>query len=76
MLQTVQTIPFSISMVQDEVRALVNQGIVDRHQRIYTLCKYFPSRDWLMIEQILESDDYLLRDYINDLLGREDWLND
>lgn len=73
MLQTVQ---FSISMIQDEVRALVSQGVVDRHQRLYTLCKHFPLRDWLEIERVLEAHDYLLRDSVFDLMGREAWIND
>ena len=73
MLQSVQ---FSISMIQDEVRALVNQGRVDRYQRLYTLCKHFPLRDWLQIEHVLEANDYLLRDCVCDLMGREAWSND
>ena len=76
MFSALQSIQFSTSMIQDEVRALVEQGLVDRHQRIHSLCRYFPSRDWLHIEQILEADDYLLRDSVSDLMGREEWPND
>ncbi len=73
---TVQQSKFSIEMIQDEVRSLVTTGTVGRYQRLYTLCQYFPLRDWLQIEGILESHDYLMRDCVSDLISRERWSND
>ncbi|MEO0540847.1 MAG: DUF4327 family protein, partial [Cyanobacteria bacterium P01_A01_bin.105] len=61
---------------QDEVRSLVTTGSVGRYQRIYSLCQFFPLRDWLHIECVLESHDYLPRDCVNDLISQEQWPND
>ncbi|MGG6294451.1 DUF4327 family protein [Leptolyngbya sp. AN02str] len=73
MLQSVQ---YSMELLQDEVRELVHQGVVSRNQPIYALCKYIPAREWACVEGELEKCDFLLRDRIGDLLGREDWDND
>jgi hypothetical protein len=73
MLQTAQ---YSLSMIQDEVRQLIDQGAVSRYQPIYTLCKHIPAREWVHFESELERYDFLLRDRIGDLLGRESWEND
>lgn len=73
---TVRTTPYDIAAIKDEARALVKRGVLDRHQPIYTLCRYIPGRDWVCVELELERNDYLLRDRIIDLLGREDWEND
>lgn len=66
----------SIRDVQDDVRALVERGSISRQHRIYELCRYFSDRDWPKIEQLLEDHDYLLRDHVIDLIGKESWLND
>ena len=71
-----KTYSCTISDIQDEVRALVDKGIVSRHQPLYALCQYFPDREWHPIELILEAHDYLLRDQIGDLMPCEHWLND
>jgi uncharacterized protein YqgQ len=73
MLQSVQ---YSMELLQDEARHLVHKGVVSRHQPIYVLCKYIPAREWANLEYELERCDFLLRDRIGDLLGREDWEND
>lgn len=73
MLQSVQT---SMTLLKDEARHLVDKGIVSRHQPIYVLCQYIPAREWSGVECVLEDHDFLLRDRIGDLLGREDWDND
>jgi len=73
MLQSVQ---YSINIIRDEARQLVQKGIVSRQQPIYTLCNYIPAREWVHVEQELERSDYLLRDRIGDLMSREDWEND
>jgi hypothetical protein len=54
----------------------VQQGIVSRHQQIYTLCQYIPAREWDCLETELEQNNFLLRDRIGDLISREEWDND
>jgi len=72
----INAIQYSMSLIQDEARQLVQTGVVNRQQPIYVLCKYIPAREWSCVECVLENNDYLLRDRIGDLLGREDWTND
>jgi Domain of unknown function (DUF4327) len=71
-----QVIEFSVGLIQDEARQLVQKGVISAHQPIYVLCKYIPAREWSSVECVLEENDYLLRDRIGDLIGREDWDND
>ncbi|XFA72089.1 DUF4327 family protein [Thermosynechococcaceae cyanobacterium Okahandja] len=72
----VQSLQYSIELVQDEARQLVAKGVVSRQQPIYTLCQYVPVREWPLIEAELERCDFMLRDRIGDLIGRECWEND
>jgi hypothetical protein len=67
---------YSIFAIQDEVRALISRGSVNKHQQIYALARYFSDSEWQNVEQILETHDYRLRDCIYDLVGQESWLND
>lgn len=67
---------YSVEMIQDEARQLVEKGIVSRHQPIYVLCQYIPPREWVCVECELERCDYLLRDQIGDLIAAEEWEND
>ena len=67
---------YGLCDVRDEVKALVLQGLVGRHHRIYSLCSFFSDREWLSIEKILEAHDYFLRDTVVDLIGQEVWAND
>ncbi|UBF23753.1 DUF4327 family protein [Kovacikia minuta CCNUW1] len=73
MLQSAQ---YSLDLIQDEARELVRKGVVSRHQPIYILCQFIPPREWACIECELERCNFLLRDRIGDLLGREEWEND
>ena len=66
----------SIEAIQDEVRCLVEQRMISRHQPIYALFRYFPGREWQEVEQELEANDFLLRDQIGDLIGHDQWFND
>lgn len=66
----------SLSAIQDEVRQLLEQGVVDRHQPIYVLSKQFGWREWVSVERELEANSYLLRDRIGDLVSSEAWNND
>lgn len=72
----VQTLQYSLQLVQEEARCLVAKGVVSRQQPIYTLCQYVPVREWPLIEAELERCDFMLRDRIGDLLGGECWDND
>jgi hypothetical protein len=72
----IQAIQYSMSLIKDEARQLVQTGVISRQQPIYVLCQYIPAREWSCVEGVLENNDYLLRDRIGDLLGREDWEND
>jgi len=67
---------YTIDVIQEEARQLVDRGIISRKQPIYTLCQYIPAREWVWVEGELERWDYLLRDRIGDLLSKETWEND
>jgi hypothetical protein len=66
---TYTTVQYSLDIIRDEARQLVNKGVISRQQPIYTLCQYIPARDWICVEEELEDSDYLLRDRIGDLIG-------
>ncbi len=72
----ISTVTYDIDLIKEEARQLVKKGEVGRLQPIYALCKYIPGRDWVCVELELERNDFLLRDRIIDLLGREDWHED
>ncbi|MDX2243445.1 MAG: DUF4327 family protein [Leptolyngbyaceae cyanobacterium bins.302] len=65
-----------LSLIQDEVRQLLERGEVDRHQPIYVLSQYLPWREWIVVERELEANCFLLRDRIADLVPTENWNND
>jgi Domain of unknown function (DUF4327) len=67
---------YRISDFQDEVRALITRGSVDRQQRIYELKRFFGDRQWQDVEHLLDTYDYVLRGRIIDLVGAESWEND
>lgn len=70
------SVQYSLDVIQEEARQLVQKGVVSRQQPIYTLCQYIPAREWSWVEGELEKSSYLLRDRIGDLMGREEWEND
>lgn len=72
----IQSVQYSLNVIQDEARHLVQKGMVSRNQPIYSLCQFIPARDWVCIECELERCNFLLRDRIGDLMGREEWDND
>jgi hypothetical protein len=76
LVQSIPSIRYSIDVIQDEARQLVERGIVSRQQPIYVLCQYIPAREWVCIEGELERCNFLLRDRIGDLMGSEEWDND
>lgn len=67
---------YSIDVIKDEVRSLVEQGVISRQQPIYVLVQYIPPREWVKVECELERCDYLLRDSIGDLISSDTWDND
>lgn len=69
-------VKYDIQAIKDEARELVNKGAIRRNEPIYTLCRYISGRDWVCVELELEKNEFLLRDKIIDLLGREDWSED
>jgi hypothetical protein len=71
-----QSLYYSISAIQEEVRHLVESGRLSRSQPIHTLCAFFCDREWCQIERALEENNYLLRDRICDLVSHECWLSD
>lgn len=72
----IQATIYSLDAIKDEVQELVRQKLVSRHQSIYTLRWYIPNRDWDEIELELERNNFLSRDRIIDLIGREEWRED
>lgn len=75
-LNTLPFIRYSLDVIRSEARQLVQKGVISRQQPIYSLCQYIPAREWVGIECELEKCDFLLRDRIGDLIGREEWDND
>ena len=67
---------YSLDIIKDEARQLIETGTISRQQSIYSLCKYIPAREWVMVECQLERNDYLLRDPIGDLVSDDRWDND
>jgi len=67
---------YSLNMIKDEVRQLVETGTVSRQQPIYVLCQYIPAHEWVCVECELERSDFLLRDQIGDLMSSECWDSD
>ncbi len=67
---------YSITDLQDEVYELVMRGLVSPQQRIYELKKHVSDREWHNLEQLFADHNYLLRDRIIDLIGKESWTND
>ena len=67
---------YSLDVIREEARQLVEKGLLHRQQSIYTLCQYIPASEWLEVERELELNEFLLRDPIIDLLAKEKWQED
>lgn len=76
LLNTVESLHYSLDVIRDEVVQMVQKGVVSRNQRIYNLFQCIPAREWHYMEMELEQGNFLLRDRISDLIGREEWAND
>jgi hypothetical protein len=75
-IQPTNSLQYSIEVIQDEARQLVDKGVISRQQPIYVLCQYIPAREWVCVECELERCNFLLRDRVGDLMGHEEWEND
>ena len=75
-LPATPSLRYSIDVIQEEARHLVEKGAISRQQPLYVLCQYIPAREWVCVECELERCDFLLRDRIGDLIGSEQWDND
>ncbi len=73
---TLQRQIYTLDLLRDEVQELVSQGVVDRQQPIYTLCRYIPGREWECFEIALEENEFLPNEHIIDLLSKEVWRDD
>lgn len=67
---------YSISTIQEDVKALVEKGSLAKRHQIYSLARHYSNSEWKSIEKVLENNDYLLRDPVCDLIGQESWTND
>ena len=70
------SIQYSLDILREEARELVERRIISRHQPIYRLYEFIPAREWIALTAELEDRNFLLRDRIGDLLGVEQWCND
>ncbi|HEY9694949.1 MAG TPA: DUF4327 family protein [Oculatellaceae cyanobacterium] len=75
-IQSNTSLRYSIEVIKDEARQLVDKGVISRQQPIYVLCQYIPAREWVCVECELERCNFLLRDRVGDLMGQEEWEND
>jgi hypothetical protein len=75
-IQSTNSLRYSIEVIKDEARQLVDKGVISRQQPIYVLCQYIPAREWVCVECELERCNFLLRDRVGDLMGHEEWEND
>lgn len=67
---------FSIDMLKDEARQLIESGTISCNQPIYVLCQFIPAREWVDVECELERNGFLLRDHIADLNPSQCWSSD
>lgn len=71
-----KSIHYSLDVIREEARYLIQKGILSRRQPIYNLSQFIPVQDWSYVEHELANNEFLLRDCLGDLLGREDWSED
>ncbi|MEL7226301.1 MAG: DUF4327 family protein [Cyanobacteria bacterium P01_D01_bin.36] len=74
MLQTRRR--YNIGTIKDEVRALVGKGALGKKTQLFTLSRHFDDQSWKEVEHLLTVNEYLLRDCVCDLIGKESWVND
>ena len=67
---------YNFDLIVEEVKALLEKGVINRFQPLYILANYIPSREWLTVELGLEEKGYLLRHQIKEILTQQTWDND
>ena len=67
---------YSITIIREEAINLIQAGVVDLNQPLRYLLEYLPAEQWNLVECELELHDYLLRDHIIDLVGKQEWESD
>jgi hypothetical protein len=67
---------YSLDVLREEARQLVQQGYVKPHQPIYLLSRHLPPQIWTALESVLEEHNYLLGDRIDHLIGPKRWESD
>ena len=67
---------YSINVIREEAINLIQAGVIDLHQPLRYLLEYLPAQQWDLVECELELHDYLLRDHIIDLVGKQEWETD
>ncbi|MDX1976407.1 MAG: DUF4327 family protein [Pseudanabaenaceae cyanobacterium bins.68] len=67
---------YSIDLIRDEARHLVESGTLSTQHSIASICRFFPERERPQIEHELELNQYLLRDRLCDLITDPRWDND
>ncbi len=67
---------YNFDLIVEEVKALLEKGVINRFQPLYVLANYIPSREWLTVELELEEKGYLLRHQIKEILTQQTWDND
>ena len=67
---------YNFDLIVEEVKALLEKGVINRFQPLYVLANYIPSKEWLTVELELEEKGYLLRHQIKEILTQQAWDND
>ena len=67
---------YNFDLIVEEVKALLEKGVIDRFQRLYVLANYIPAREWLTVEMELEEKGYSLRDQVKEIVSKQRWEND
>ena len=67
---------YTFNIIVEEVNALLEKGVINRFQPLYSLANYIPAREWLAVEIELEEKGYLLRHPIKEILTKQTWDND
>ena len=62
------SIRYSIDVIRESARELVEKGVVTSQQSISTLCQYIPMLHWQEVETELKLNDLSFSDRIIDLL--------
>jgi Domain of unknown function (DUF4327) len=70
------TLTYSIDLIKDEARHLVENGTLSCQQSIGSICQFFPERERGQVEKALELNQYLLRDRLSELVTDPSWDND